>query len=134
MSPVGSTTVGGPWSGERADGLRDADVLVREIGGVTIVRLRNENLTGTLELQHIAAEVDGLIDRGAQRLVIDFKYVRHAGSAALGLLIRLQKRMNLSGGKMVLSHSEHIAELLRVSRTAGLFKQAADPRAAAKLF
>ncbi len=110
------------------------DLLVREVNGVTIVRLRGENLTGTQELQHIAAEVDGLIDRGANKLVLDFKYVRHAGSAALGLLIRLQKRMNLAGGRMVLSHPEHIAELLRVSRTTGLFKLSPDPRAAAKLF
>ena len=110
------------------------DVLVREVDGVTIVRLRNENMTGTQELHHIAAEIDGLMDRGATKLVIDFKYVRLVGSAALGLLIRLQKRMNLAGGTMVLSHPEHIAELLKVSRTAGLFKLAADPKAAFKLF
>ncbi len=110
------------------------DLLVREVDGITIVRLRNENMTGTQELAHIAAEVDGLIDRGATKLVVDFKYVRLVGSAALGLLIKLQKRMNLAGGKMVLSHSERIAELLRVSRTAGLFTLAADPREARKLF
>ena len=101
---------------------------------VTVVRLRNQNMTGTQELAHIKAEVNGLIDRGAMRLVIDFKYVRLVGSAALGLLITLQKRMNLAGGKLVLSHPEHIAELLRVSRTAPLFTLAADPRAAFKLF
>ena len=110
------------------------DLLVREVDDVTIVRLRHENLTGSLELQHIAAEVDRLIDQGATKLVIDFKYTHYIGSAALGLLIRLQKRMNQAGGTMILSHSEHIAELLRVSRTAGLFKLAPDPKAAFKMF
>ena len=110
------------------------DIVVREVGDVTIVRMRHENLAAALELQHIAAEIDGLIDRGANKLVIDFKYTKYAGSAALGLLIRLQKRMNLAGGKMILSHSEHIEELLRVSRTAPLFTLAADPRAAFKMF
>ena len=110
------------------------DVLVREVDDVTIVRLRNANLTGTPELTRIAAEVDRLIDQGAMRLMLDFKYVKHTGSAALGLLIRLQKRMNLAGGKMVLSHSEQIAELLRVSHTASLFKLAADPKEGFKLF
>ena len=110
------------------------DVLVREVDGVTIVRLRNENLTGTPELTRIGAEVDALVDRGATRLILDFKYVRHVGSAALGLLIRLQKRMDRGGGRMVLSHSEQIAELLRVSHTARLFTLADDPKAAFKLF
>ena len=110
------------------------DMLVREVDGVTIVRLRNENLTDVHELHRVAAEVDGLIDRGVTKLMLDFKYVKHTGSAALGLLIRLQKRMNLAEGTMVLSHSERIAELLRVSHTAGLFKLAADPKQGFKLF
>jgi anti-anti-sigma factor len=110
------------------------DVLVREVDGVTIVRLRHENLTDAHELHRIAAEVDGLIDRGASKLMLDFKYAKFVGSAALGLLIRLQKRMNLAGGRMVLSHSEHLTELLRVTNTAGLFRLAADPKAGFKLF
>jgi hypothetical protein len=35
---------------------------------------------------------------------------------------------------MVLSHPEHIEELLRVSKTASLFKIAADPKVGAGLF
>jgi anti-anti-sigma factor len=110
------------------------DLLVREVDGITIVRLRKPDMTGTQELNHIQAEIDGLMDRGVTKLMVDFKYVRLVGSAALGMLIRLQKRMNLAGGKLVLSHSENIAELLRISRTAVLFKLAADPREARKLF
>ena len=106
------------------------DLVVREVSGVTIVRLKNANLTGMLEIQHIQSELDQLLERGVRKLVIDFKYVRHAGSAALGLLISLQKRMEKLSGKVILSHSENIAELLKVSRTAGLFHLASDPKAA----
>ena len=110
------------------------DLVVREVDGVTIVRLRNANLTGMLEMQHITFEVNQLLDRGVRKLVFDFKYVRHASSAALGLLIALQKKMDALGGKLVLSHSENIADLLNVSRTAHLFKLAKDPKSAFGMF
>ena len=110
------------------------DLVVREVNGVTIVRLKNANLTGVLEIQHITSEFDQLLDRGVRKLIFDFKYVRHAGSAALGLLIALQKKVDKLVGKLVLSHSENIAELLQVSRTASLFKLANDPKAAFAMF
>ena len=110
------------------------DLVVREVSGVTIVRLKNANLTGMLEIQHITSELNQLLDRGVRKLIFDFKYVRHASSASLGLLIALQKKMNELGGKLVLSHSENIAELLSVSRTAHLFKLAKDPKTAFAMF
>ena len=110
------------------------DLLVREIDGVTIVRVRYANLDGMQEMQRITAEIEQILERGVRKIIFDFKYVRHAGSAALGMLIMLQKKMNEIGGKLVLSHTENIHELLHVSRTASLFKQAADPREAFKMF
>jgi anti-anti-sigma factor len=109
------------------------DLAVRDVDGVTIARLRHANLTGAVDIQRITTELEQIIQRGTRKLVIDFKYVRYAGSAALGMLIMIQKRMAALGGTVVLSHSEHIAELLTVSRTASLFKLAPDPRAAFKL-
>jgi anti-anti-sigma factor len=106
------------------------DMVVREVKGVTIVRLKNANLTGMLEIQHVTSEIDQLLARGVRKLVFDFKYVRHAGSAALGLLIALQKKMDKLGGTLILSHSENIAELLRISHTASLFTLASDPKTA----
>jgi anti-anti-sigma factor len=111
-----------------------ADLLVRNVEGVTIVRVRYPNLDGLMEIQRITAELDTLLARGVRKLVFDFKYVKHAGSAALGLLIALQRKMDARGGTLILSHAERIEELLKVSRTASLFKRAADPRAAFKLF
>jgi anti-anti-sigma factor len=106
------------------------DLVVREVKGITIVRLKNANLTGVLEIQHVTSEFDQLLDRGVRKLVFDFKYVKHVGSAALGMMIALQKKIDRLGGKLVLSHSENIAELLNVSRTASLFKLASDPKSA----
>jgi anti-anti-sigma factor len=101
---------------------------------VTVVRLKNANLTGILEVNRIAEELKAMIDGGVKKLVIDFKHVQHCGSAGLGLLIALNKRMQTAGGKMVVSHPENIEELLRVSKTTSLFTIAEDPKVALKLF
>lgn len=111
-----------------------ADLLVRDVEGVTIARVRFANFDGQVEIQRITAELDQILDRGVRKLVLDFKYVRHAGSAALGLLISLQKKMDERRGKLILSHTERVEELLKVSRTAHLFTLAPDPRAAFKMF
>jgi anti-anti-sigma factor len=111
-----------------------ADIAVRDVDGVTIARLRNANLTGVMEIQRIGHEIAEIIDRPVRKLILDFKYVRFAGSAALGMLIMVQKKMEKAGGMLVLSHSENIEELLKVSRTSNLFKLAADPKAAFKMF
>jgi anti-anti-sigma factor len=108
-------------------------MFIRDVDGITIVRLRSDNLSGP-ELAHLLAEIDGALARGARKVVLDLKYVRFAGSAALGMFIRVQKHINRAGGTMVLSHPEHIADLLRVSRTASLFKLAANLREAYELF
>jgi anti-anti-sigma factor len=110
------------------------DLVVREVNSVTIVRLKNPNLTGVLEIQHITSEFDQILSRGARKLVFDFKYVKHIGSAALGMMIALQKKVDRLGGTLVLSHSENIADLLKVSRTASLFKLASDPKSAFAMF
>ncbi len=110
------------------------DYKVRIWGDVTVVRLKHANLTGQLEVNRIGEEIKGMIEGGSRKLVIDFKHVKHCGSAALGLLIGLNKRMQTANGKMILSHPENIEELLRISRTGSLFKIASDPKAALLMF
>ena len=110
------------------------DYKVRDFDGVTVVRLKHANLTGVLEVTRIGDELKALIDGGVRKLVVDFKHVEHCGSAGLGLLIALHRKMQATGGRMVLSHPESIDELLKISNTAGLFDKAADPKVAAKMF
>jgi anti-anti-sigma factor len=110
------------------------DYKVRNFEGVTVVRLKHANLTGLLEVNRLGDELKHLIAGGVRKLVVDFKHVNHAGSAALGLLLALNKRMNETGGTLVISHTEKLEELLRISRTASLFKRAPDPKTALSLF
>jgi anti-anti-sigma regulatory factor len=110
------------------------DYKVRDFDGVTVVRLKNPNLTGLLEVTRIGEELKSMIDGGVRKLVIDFKHVKHCGSGALGALIVINKKMIEAKGLMVLSHTENLEELLRISRTDSLFTIAVDPKEAVTLF
>ena len=109
------------------------DILVRVQDQVTIARVKSTNLTSMSDIGRLSSSLELLLKGGTLRLVIDFKLVKHIGSAALGMLISLQKQMKEIGGRMVISHPEHIAELLQVSQTAKLFELAVDTKAAFKL-
>jgi len=86
------------------------------------------------EVNRIGEELKAMIDGGVRKLVIDFKHVQHCGSAGLGILIALLRKMESLNGKMIVSHPENIAELLRISNVGALVKTAADPKLAVAMF
>jgi anti-anti-sigma factor len=106
------------------------DMLVRVQDHVTIVRLRAANLASTNDIGRLSSALEHLLSEGARRLVIDFKLVRHVGSSALGMLLAIQMKVKAVGGRLVISHPEHLRELLHVSKTAKLFELAEDSKAA----
>jgi anti-anti-sigma factor len=110
------------------------DIMVRVDEQITIVRLKLETLT----LQHDVARVTEWLtkivdDDGARLLILDFKKVKQVSSATLGMMISLQKHVKQLGGRLVISHPEHIEELLRVSQTIRLFEIAPDSKSAFNL-
>ena len=111
----------------------EKDLTVRERDGVTIVRFNVEGLLGH-EVEHIAAKVRALIDNGARKLVLDFKHVKFVGSAVLGMLLGMAKSVNGAGGRMILSHTEHIEPLFKVTRSERMFTFAPDAKAALAMF
>jgi anti-anti-sigma factor len=117
-----------------AENYESDDLVVRNRDGVTIVRLKTPSLSGALEINRVSNELKALIQRdGVTKLVLDLKHLEFCGSAGLGLLIDMNRRMRAAGGKLVLSHPETIEELLRVSRTASLFTMAPGPQEAVEM-
>ena len=110
----------------------DDDLTVRERDGVTIVRFNNESLVGH-DVEHIGDRVRALIAGGVRRLVLDFKHVRYAGSATLGMMFSLLKQVDAAGGRMALSHTEHLTPLLQLTRADRMFTIAPDAKAAIEL-
>ena len=105
------------------------DLTIRERDGVTIVRFNNESLLGH-DVEHLRERILALIEGGVRRLVLDFKHVRYAGSAALGMALSLSKSIQRGGGKLVLSHTEFIEPLLKVTHARALFTITPDSKSA----
>jgi anti-anti-sigma factor len=106
------------------------DFVMRRYDGVTVVRFISEHLVGGQDLDRVTTEIQNLIDAGARKLVLDFKHVRYINSATLGMLIAVHAKLNDLRGRLVLSHPENIAELLRISRMEKLFPTAENPKLA----
>ena len=109
------------------------DLTVRERDGVTIVRFNIEGLLGH-EVEHLGGRLNALVEAGARKLVLDFKHVKFAGSAVLGMLLALAKLVNAAGGRLILSHTEHITPLFKVTRSERIFTFAPDAKAALAMF
>jgi anti-anti-sigma factor len=113
------------------------DLTVRERDGVTIVRFNLESLLGA-DVEHLTDRIRTLIDGadgagGTRKLVLDFKHVRYAASAALGMIMSLSKTMQRLGGKLALAHTERLGELLKVTNTERLFLIAPDAKTAVEM-
>ncbi len=108
--------------------------MVREMDGVTVVRLREENLLSAPDVQRVGIDIGSLIDQGSRRIILDLKHVKYSGSSMLGMLIALNKKVAAAGGKLVLSHTESIDEMLTISRARKLFLIAEDPKVAMTMF
>jgi anti-anti-sigma factor len=106
------------------------DLSVLEIDGVTVATIEIEGLMGVLEVNQLMAQLEALVNDGVTRLVLDFEKVRYAGSAALGMLMALHKRLEKSGGMLILTNTQPIAALLKVAKTQAVFKVAKDLNAA----
>ncbi|HEV7297814.1 MAG TPA: STAS domain-containing protein [Tepidisphaeraceae bacterium] len=111
------------------------DLVVRQHEDITVVRIKLENLSGIMEIDRISRDLVRMVDDGGvTKLILDLKYTRFFSSSALGMLILLAQKLNAKGGKLVISHPEHILPLLKVTRMGNLFQIADDPKAASKLF
>ena len=106
------------------------DFIMRQYDGVTVVRFTTEHLVGGQDLERVTAEVQALVDGGVRKLVLDFKHVRYINSATLSMLLAVHAKLNALDGKLILSHPEYIAELLKISRMEKLFPTAENPKIA----
>jgi anti-anti-sigma factor len=106
----------------------------RQQDGATVVEIRTDNLLALADLNRLGPK---LIEQAAsgdnQKLVLDLSKVRYAGSAALGLLLKMDGELKQRNGKLILIAAGAIDGLLRVSRTKNLFQIAPDLNAATKL-
>src|SRR5277367_2906702 len=106
--------------------MSDADYTLRKDGDVLIVKIEQDSLLGVVEVNRIGGKLLELIDDKPVKLVLDVTRVRYAGSAALGMLVSLQKHLQQLGGKLILAGTQQLETLFKASRTAGVFERAPD--------
>jgi anti-sigma B factor antagonist len=97
---------------------------IEEVGDVTIVRFLNQKMLREQSFQVIGERLFDLVDnRGKKRFLLDFGLVEFISSAALGTLITLNKKVQLSGGELALLNiRKELMQMFAITKLDKLFK------------
>jgi stage II sporulation protein AA (anti-sigma F factor antagonist) len=79
---------------------KPVQIAIRRLG-----RTANVRLAGEFDLKaapQVREQLDGLIDSGSQRIVIDLRQVRFLDSSGLGVLLGRYRRISERGGSIYL--------------------------------
>ena len=98
-------------------------VRVRDSGGIKMVEFTDRKILEELSIHEIGEELGRLVDGASEpKVVISFKNVDHLSSAALGMLINLNKQVAAKEGKLKLSDiAPPIFEVFKITRLNRLF-------------
>jgi len=102
---------------------RDELYATTTIGPALVVVLKPKHLLDIVSVERMGAGLKELIDRSqGMPVVLDFSRVSHLSSAALGLLISLQRRFARQDGRLVLAGlSSDLQEIFRITKLDRLF-------------
>jgi len=102
---------------------RDELYATTTIGPALVVVLKPKHLLDIVSVERMGAGLKELIDRSqGMPVVLDFSRVSHLSSAALGLLISLQRRFARQDGRLVLAGlSSDLQEVFRITKLDRLF-------------
>ncbi len=100
-----------------------ADVNIRQDGDIRIIELKDRKILEELQIRQIEERLSELVEAEATpKLLLDFSAVEHLSSAALGVLITLNKQVAEHQGQLVLAgiHPQ-IYEVFKITRLNRLF-------------
>jgi anti-sigma B factor antagonist len=101
-----------------------AHLSVREQEGVQIVEFSDRKILEELSIREIEDQLFALVKgHGSVKLLLDFKNVEHLSSAALGMLINLEKEVSQAKGRLMLSDiNPQIYEVFKITRLNKMFE------------
>ena len=101
-----------------------AHLTVSTKDGVQIVEFSARKILEELSIRSIEEQLFALVDsQEGIKLLLNFKRVEHLSSAALGMLINLDKQVAARKGKLILSEIRpQIYEVFKITRLNRLFK------------
>ena len=91
--------------------------------GICFVELADRKILEELSINEIGEELAGLVNQHKPiNLLLDFKHVQHLSSAALGMLITLNKHVIENSGRLKLSNiNPQIFEVFKITRLNKVF-------------
>ncbi|MGD2110544.1 MAG: STAS domain-containing protein [Phycisphaerae bacterium] len=97
--------------------------VIEKAGGVRVIQFADRKILAEPAITEIGHELTGIVhDDENPKLVLSFKNVEHLSSAALGVLITLNKHVGEHGGKLRLSDiTPQIYEVFKITRLNKLF-------------
>jgi anti-sigma B factor antagonist len=109
---------------------------LEEVGGATVASFTDRKILDERKIQILAEQLFGLVEQqGKTNLILNFGNVEYMSSAALGMLIRLRKKVLESGGKLVLCAIDpQIYEVFVITRLDKAFVVRRDEQEALQTF
>lgn len=97
---------------------------VSESNGVTVVNFSDRKILEEFSIMEIGNELSQLVEgRDNLKILLNFSDVEHLSSAALGMLITLNKKVSEAKGLLRLSNiSPQIYEVFKITRLNELFE------------
>ncbi len=97
---------------------------IKRADGVSVVEFADRKILEELSIQEIGEELDQLVENEPGiRLLLNFRNVDHLSSAALGMLITLNKKVKEQNGALKLSDiNRQIFEVFKITRLNRVFE------------
>lgn len=113
-----------------------ADLNIRRDGDVCVVEFKDRKILEELQIRQIGDRMNELVEaEPAPKILLDFRNVEHLSSAALGILITLNKQVIVQQGQLVLANIHpQIYEVFKITRLNRLFNIQATTEDALKAF
>jgi anti-sigma B factor antagonist len=109
---------------------------LEDIGEVTVASFTDRKLLDEQSLQDISEQLVCLVDElGRKKLLLNFGNIQDISSLALGMLLRLNKKIQAVGGKLVLCRLDpKIHEVIAITNLDKLFVIRGDEQEALAAF
>jgi anti-sigma B factor antagonist len=102
----------------------DSQLVIENLGGVTVVNFDTNNVLDALQIQKIAEELYDLVDnKNRRQIILDFTKVRMLSSQAIGMLLNLRKKATAIKGEVLLAGIRpDLVKVFKITQIDKLFK------------
>lgn len=109
---------------------------VEDYGDITVVNFIDRKILDEQNIQKIGEDLFSLVDElGRKKILLNFTNVEYLSSAALGKFITLNKKVQASGGKLIMCNiTEDIYEVFEITKLNKLFNIQKDEQTALQAF